>query len=222
MHTAAAEQQQNESFHLVYSLDMTLPNQSCPDALKLRTFDSKQLCGKSFGFHANSIPVPVDGQLYQQVRGKVRAYQFGKTDAFGPYREGESECKGNVVDGVYVDGVSITHGQAPRRHIWTYAIGVSGRDGEVCPSAGGTQPPEFIGQSYFCSTGTPASDFQAVRKFYPTQLWSNLLGNCPENDLYFCVNLPTPTLDDLEIRVSTDEPLTNEDILIESIELYIR
>ena len=123
---------------------------------------------------------------------------------------------------MHVDGVSITHGQALRCRIWTYAIGVSGRGGVVCPSASGVQPPKFVGESYFCSTGTPASDPQAVRKFYPTRLCSNLLGNCPENDLYFCVNLPTPTLEDLEIRVSTDEPLTNEDILIESIELYIR
>ena len=118
--------------------------------------------------------------------------------------------------------MSITHGYYPRHHIWTYAIGVSGRGGGFCPRAGGAQPPEFVGESYFCSTGTPASDPQAVRKVYPTQLWSSLLGNCSENDLYFCVNLPEPTTDDLEIRVLTDEPLANEDVYIESIELYIR
>lgn len=39
------------------------------------------------------------------------------------------------------------------------------------------------------------------------------------NDLYFCVNLSEPTTDDLEIRVITDEPLANEDVYIESIEL---
>jgi hypothetical protein len=144
----------------------------------------------------------------------VTAYQYGKVDAFVMVY--------NVIDGSYVDGVSITHGQAPRHHIWTYAIGVRGRGGGHCPNAGGVQPPEFVGESYFCSSGNPASNSQATRKFYPSQLWSNLLGNHPNNDLYFCVNLPTPTLEDLEIRVSTDEPLTNEDILIESIELYIR
>jgi hypothetical protein len=89
------EQQQSESFHLVYSLNMTLPNQSCPDTLKLRTFDSQRLCGKSFGFHPNSIAVPVNGQLYRQVRGKVTAYQYGKVDAFGPYSEGN--CTVNVM-----------------------------------------------------------------------------------------------------------------------------
>ena len=221
MHTAAAKQQQNESFRLVYSLDMTLPNQSCPDALQPRTVDSQQLCGKKVGFWPSHIAVPVNGQSYQQVRGKVTAYQYGKVDTFYPsvivYREGNEG-----IDGTYVDGVSITHGQAPRRHIWTYAIGVSGRGGGPCPRSGGAQPPEFVGQSYFCSTGTPASDFQAVRQFYPIRLWSNLLGNCPENDLYFCVILPEPTTDDLEIRVLADEPLSNEDVYIESIELYIR
>ena len=78
VHTVAAKQQRSESFRLVYSLDMTLPNQSCPDALKLQILDSKQLCGKSFGFHPNSIAVSIDGQLYQQVQGKVTAYQYEK------------------------------------------------------------------------------------------------------------------------------------------------
>jgi hypothetical protein len=164
----------------------------------------------------SAITVPVNGTSYQQVRGKVTAYQYGKVDAFYPSVVVNS-AGNDKIDDSYVDGVSITHGQAPRHHIWTYAIGVRGRGGGPCPSAGGSQPPEFVGESYFCSSGNPATDPQAIHKFYPSRLWSNLLGSCPDNDLYFSVNLPEPTTDDLEIRVITDESKTNEDVLIESI-----
>ena len=53
---------------------------------------------------------------YQEVRGIVRAYQFGSPDAFHTTKHGN-------IDSNYVDGISITHGKSPRKHIWTYAIG---------------------------------------------------------------------------------------------------
>ena len=46
--------------------------------------------------------------------------------------------------------------------------------------------------------------------------------NCDDDDLFFSVNLPEPTTDDLEIRVCADEPPGNEDIRIESMDFYIR
>ena len=52
------------------------------------------------------------GQSHLTVTG-----QFGSPDAF--------VCHGNcTIDSRYVDGVSITHGASPRKHIWTYAAGV--------------------------------------------------------------------------------------------------
>ena len=69
----------------VYLLDITDPGQSCPDALRLHTSDSLQLCGKKARSSCDSIIVPVNGQSYQTVRGKVKAYQFGTTDGFLRY-----------------------------------------------------------------------------------------------------------------------------------------
>lgn len=173
----AAKPTQSESFRQVYSLNMTLPNQGCPDALKLWTAGSLRLCGKKIGFWPNSIAVLVNGQSYQQVQGKVTAYQYGKVDVFQPYSAVYHEGNNNI-DGSYVDGVSITHSQNPRKHIWTYAIGVRGRGGWHYPSAYGVQPPEFVGENYFCSAGNPLP--KAIRMFYPTRLWSNLLGDCTD------------------------------------------
>lgn len=231
--SGTAEQQSGPgSFHHIYSLDMTIPGQSCPDALKLHTSDSLRLCGKETGSSCDSFIIPVNGQTYQQVRGEVKAYQFGTTDAFLRWRGGPIGGSDDI-ESEYVDGISITHGQSPRNHVWTYAVGWRQynvernpeRDNNSCPSAGYGQPqPDFVGDNYICSSGNPGPGL-SWSLFPSTPLWSNILGNCVncgDDHLFFCVNLPAPTTDDLEIRVCADEGLSNEDIRIESMDFYIR
>ena len=214
---------QSSGFDHIYQLDMTVPHHNCPDVLELHTFNSLRVCGRKLGpTKCNSIQIPTNGISYQQVRGRVRAYQFGSPDAF-------TTSNRDSTDANYVDGIIITHGNSPRKHIWTYAIGLFYRDSIYsCPSTGsGTAPPAFVGRNYFCSSGNPGNSggnrgWEPV--FYPTQLWSNIQGDCSDcgNDLFFCVQLPQPTMDNLEVRVCTDEDLTNEDVLIESMDFYIR
>ena len=68
---------------------------------------------------------------------------------------------------VYADGISITHG-LPRQHIWSFA---AGRDeitavelDSTCPcSLNGTNTvPTFIGNNYFCDTGTITNNSQEL------------------------------------------------------------
>jgi hypothetical protein len=49
------------------------------------------------------------------VCGKIRAYQYATPDSFGL-----RDTHGQVIDGNYVDGVSLTHGN-PKHHLWTFA-----------------------------------------------------------------------------------------------------
>ena len=200
---------------------MTIPDQKCPDALKLNTSDSLRLCGKKTGKSCDSITIDTGGKSYQEVRGKVRLYQFGAPDAF---RDNKN------IDDVYVDGISITHGKS-RKHIWTYAVGfrqyLPGYESyAICPSSGGNiDPPEFVGDNYFCSSGNSGPDWSAV--LYPTPLPSNILGDCSDcgdNDLFFCVKLSASTTDDLEVRVCADDAdvVNDEDIRIEAMDFYIR
>ena len=218
---------QPSEFRHVYSLDMAIPGQTCPNALQLTTSNSLRLCGKKTGNSCDSIVISTAGQTYQEVRGKVKAYQFGSPDGFH---------SNNDINSIYVDGISITNGiSSSRKHIWTYAIGFrqfrpSNPHIGTCPSTGsGRGPPDFVGDSHFCSSanagdpGQERSDWAPV--LYPTPLWSNIRGDCSDcggNDLFFCVRLPAPTCDDLEIRVCADENLDNEDIRIESMDFYIR
>ena len=66
---------------------------------------------------------------------------------------------GASIDGPYVEGVSVTRG-SPRQHIWTFAAGIDEQSGgsSTCPcvngSTNGNRIPSFIGQNYFCETGS--------------------------------------------------------------------
>ena len=78
----------------------------------------------------------------------MRGYQYGQPDAFRSFLANSSL----TVDDIYVDGVSITHGNNPRLHVWTHAIGFEdgGTSGLECPcNAGSTlNPPSFVGENY--------------------------------------------------------------------------
>ena len=200
---------------------MTNSGQSCPTGFKLHTSGSKRLCGRAVGPGCASIAVPVNGQSYTKVRGRVIGYQYGSTDAFN---SGSTN-----IDGTYVDGISITHGKSPRKHVWSLGAGYIVYDNSVstCPVTGhGKAQPSFVGTNYFCTSGnTAASGWQY--KLYDTPLWSNITGNCNDCNSryhipYFCRKLPQATSDDLEIRVCGDEGVSNEDIWVEAVDLYIK
>ena len=80
--------------------------------------------------------------------GKIIGYQDWTPDAFG---QGQSQS----INGLYVEGVSLTHGRNPRKHIWTFAAALH-EIGNVLPAllcpctnrnvtASATPPPCFVG-----------------------------------------------------------------------------
>ena len=218
----------------VANLDMTDPNQNCPAGFRLvnRTSAPLRTCGKS-----EDVPGCVSttfqtyGVEYSHVCGRVIGFQDGTPDAFGPYT---NHPGGTEIDSVYVDGVSLTHGQMPRQHIWTFAGAVE----EVarfpknnCPC---TRPnityagtiPSFVGQDYFCDTGSR----EAVELifYHNDPLWDGQgcggTSTCCEfnNPPWFFKQLPQPTTDDIELRICGDQSTSDEDTPIEQVEIYIR
>ncbi len=104
-----------------------------------------------------STTYPTYGVEYSKVCGRIIAYQSSTPDAFDPYFDNRALS----IDDVYVDGVSLTHGQSPRQHIWTFAnaLDETRSDAYVCPCTRPDLPytgvvPPFIGQDYFCETGS--------------------------------------------------------------------
>ena len=212
----------------VANLNMTDPNQQCPENLQLSYTDQPiRMCGRRTDRSCDSVTFTTYGVQYQQVCGRVRGYQFGSPDAFNcnDYRS----CPTNI-DVPYVDGVSITHG-SPRKHIWTYAAAHDGNrvHSSSCPCTGsGASTPAFVGSDYYCESGVNTGSWSLV--LYPSDpLWdgqgcSGLERTCcdPPNLPWFCKELPQSTTDNLEFRICGDADRSNEDTPIDLVELYIQ
>ena len=214
-------------------LNMTEEDSECPG--NLRFFQSpKRSCGRgeaSAVLGCTSVYYPTHGISYRQVCGRVTAYQIGTTNAFFAYGFDSTV----TIDSYYVDGISITRGSSPRQHIWTFAAARDeiSSDSHICPctnskGSSSTSPiPPYIGQNYFCETGTAASARNGV--FYGNDpLWDGFGcgtgSSCCSgtNPPYFCVDLGVDVSDDIELRVCGNENRDSEDTPVELVELYVR
>ncbi len=214
----------------ITSLDMTDSNQQCPSTWRLNTFSGIRGCGRTTNSACDSVSYPSNGSTYSHVCGRVIAYQRGTTDAL------HSAIDGVGLEGVYVDGISLTHG-APgsRSHIWTFAVAVNdhGVAIDVCYCTNTYNPwpftfPSFIGNNYFCDTGDHYEG-HAYGIYYSNDPLFDRHGcgfdstccqfNTPP---WFSTELPQPTSDDIEIRICGDENTVQEDVIISMIDIYVR
>ena len=209
----------------VGELDMINDSIQCPSGLKQRTDSNIRTCTQnSNSGGCSSVTLYTSNIRYSRVCGKIKAYQFGSTDAFGTGT--------NNINTHYVDGVGLTHG-SPRQHIWTFA---AARDETTsspqykCPCTNrnvansATPPPSFVGNDYFCDTGSSGSNANIFYSVDP--LWDGA-GCGPQstccsfnNPPWFYKQLPQPTTDDIEIRVCRSGSV--EDISIEAFDIYIQ
>ena len=210
----------------VANFDMTDINQQCPDGFRVvtRTTAPLRTCGRPGSVGCVSTTYPVHGIEYSHVCGRIVGYQDGTPDAF---------FASQSIDGYYVDGVSITHGQSPRQHIWTFAaaLGEEVHSTEfLCPCSipgitDGISIPSFVGNDYFCETGERGSILSIFHADDP--LWNGQgcggTSTCCafNNPPWFCKRLPQPTTDDIELRVCGDQVISDEDTPIEVVEMYI-
>ena len=192
-------------------------NWGCPEGLEPVTAGGRDLCRKTVNVGCSSVIFPTHGISYSKVCGLVYGYNKGTPDGFERYNYCPSPC---TIDDPYVDGVSITHG-SQRQHIWTLA---AGHHTNFCPcSSTGSQPnlPPFVGQDYYC-------DVEDTDTFSDAdQLWDKydcLSGAeaCCEEGQWFCKDLPQPTTDDIEFRLCADQDRIDEDVYIESVDIYVQ
>ena len=220
----------------VAKLDITNSSHQCPPGTRLRTYQAKQLCGIGVdGPGCSSSVFNVHGIEYNQVCGKIIGYQYASPDTFGAVQyDGQYHRNSSNVDGNYVDGISLTHGRDPRKHIWTFAGGlheIHWRPEQNCPctnihqAESASQPPTFVGNDYFCDTGS-TNNWEFNRLYNNDPLWDGA-GCGPNNTCcslnnppWFLKQLPS-TSDDIEMRMCIDQAQDDEDTPIEIIELYI-
>ena len=211
----------------VASLDFSNASTTCPSGLRERVDSGIRTCGiESSEAACPSVMLSTSGVEYTKVCGKILAYQFSSPDAFRT---------GSDIDGNYVDGVSLTYGDTPRNHIWTFVAALdefgSGDSGAVCPcsssvSSVGTSPPSFVGDDYFCDAGAVTFAFHTFYGDNP--LWDG--SGCGSTSTccsfntppWFLKELSSPISDDIEMRVCSEELRVNEDIAMSSVEIYVQ
>ena len=215
----------------VAKLNMTNSSHTCPAGLKLLT-TPKRLCAKNIDEGGcSSATFNLYGIRYTHVCGKIIGYQQGSPDAFWPYYNNRSL----TINDNYVDGISLTHGRSPRKHIWTFAAAlheiITGGQQSLCPCTNNhnsvTIPiPPYVESDYFCDT---ASEGQFQIKFYPNDpLWDGLgcgqLNTCCafNSPPWFTKELPSSTSDDIEVRLCANHARSDEDINFEILELYVQ
>ena len=210
-------------------LDMTDTSQQCPEGFTLRS-ETNRAC-VLIATSCTSIVYPSRNIQYSKVCGRVRAYQYSATLAFAHYHN-----RGTTIDSNYVGGMSITHGESPRKHIWTFAAAVdeTRSDHNVCPCTKTDTPytgrvPPFIGNDYFCDSGNREwSSSEKFTFFSEDPLWDGegcgpTSSCCQFNSPpWFCKELPQPTTDDVEVRVCRYPDNYNRGTPFELIELYIQ
>jgi hypothetical protein len=210
-------------WYRVAYLNMTDSSQQCPSAWRPYSDNHYRACGRPIsGSQSSPATFYTTNRQYSKVCGRATAIQFASPDGFHPF---------NNIDGVYMDGVSITYG-SPRNHIWTFVGSYSetARRSNACPcdSPFGTRPQSFVGSNYYCESGNPNQNWQG--QIFPNdKLWDGEQcsheGTCctgTNTPPWFSVNLGSPTSDDIEVRIMGTESTANEDTPIELLEIYIQ
>ena len=203
--------------------NMTQPFSECPSPLQMFVEDGRKYCRRTSS-GCTSVYFDSLHQQYSEVCGMVEAYQYGHMDAFSP--------SGTTINGVHMDGISVTYG-SPRRHVWSYAVGEvavptsSRSDSCPCTAQGTTSTvPSFIGSDYYCSSGNDG----VGAPLYPSPLWRTYGPSCVSGSTccdnpdqpWFKKKLTQPANEDVEMRWCGDEPSTSEATPTTRVELYVR
>ncbi|XP_065903432.1 uncharacterized protein [Dysidea avara] len=219
--------------------DLNSSRDNCPPGwIKNSGYNSLCTGGSAAGCY--SAHFTTDGTSFSRICGMMKGYQKGSMDAFHPYSSASGKgypspvTVSTTLDGIYVDGVSITYGN-PHKHIWTYAVGLS-EDHNYgilnCPCAKypGATPPPYIGNDYYCESGNSGRYEGEESTLYPGDpLWDG--NNCPsENNCcnrpgmpWFFQQLPVKeSASSIEVRICNDQVFGNEGVVIETLQLYIQ
>ena len=213
-------------------VNMTQSGAECPSGLTEHQYRNLKhpTCSRPHrgGGGCSSTTFSTLGLSYYKVCGQARGYQFQSPDAF--------HHLGRGIDSYYVDGISITHGKNPRKHIWTYAAGLqeNRKDSLGCPcnkgyTGGRNVATSFIRNHYYCESGlNPSTGWKPVL-YADDPLWDRK--KCDSIESSCCTNPKMPWFyrllddmikDDIELRVCSDQGYNNEGIPLDIVEIYVR
>ena len=141
----------------------------------------------------------VFGFAWQEVEVTLEAFATDTMDAWG-----NLVYNGPSIEGTYVDGISLSYGNAgAREHIFTY--GIAHYNSTYCPSFGQSnsiEPQSSLGTNWVCDT----------------DMGTGILftGESYQSDIGI------PVYDDIEVRLMSDQEVGNENVALSSIRLLIK
>ena len=205
----------------------------CPEPLERFAVNASWYCRRPGG-GCTSVYFSALGKNYTAVCGMVEGYQYGSMDSF------QHSKASATADNLYAEGIIVVHGTSPRRHLWTYVVGLNANPlpdyylANQCPctAAGSTSTlPTFLGNDYYCDSGNPSRNSHTLTELYPDRLWDNSGPSCVSgstccdnpNQPWFKKKLTQPSNEDVEMRwCAGSAPDSNEDTATTRVELYIR
>ena len=206
-----------EGWTRIALLNMSNPEEKCPDGFKQYEERGVRACGR-YSSGCVSTTFPSDGISYSEVCGRVTGYQYHSTN--GP--------EGSDINGAYIDGISLTHGN-PRTHIWSFMAGYreSGIDSNCpCGTVGSRSPPSFVGKHYYCEAGAVTV---RPKLYIDDPLWDGkgcgpIEGPCCNRPLlpWFYRSFSYTTNDYIEMRVCCNQDIDNEDSPVSYVEIYVK
>ena len=198
---------------LAVSLDMGDPSQQCPSPWTEIATPARSCYTPQTSDDCHGLTFDGPGVTYSHVCGRAVGYARGTVDGFlNAYGQNSG-----TIDEAYLDGVSVTHGM-PHQHIWSFGGGY-GSPVFRCPCDTSDRnqaplPPSFVGDNYFCDAEHNGA------------LWDSMGCTSPcctfNSPPWFSVTLSSPTSDDIEVRICSDEMTGNEAVHIRLLEFYIR
>ena len=170
-----------------------------------------------------SVPLETYGVTYTDICGTVYGYQAGATVAFDSTAD---------INSPYLSGVSITRtvtGPEKRRHVFSLAAGEAEKSTsqDACPCNKGAthKPPTFVGDDYFCESGSP--DVPTSTKILQDDLlWDgsqlqHAEAKCKKSLMpAFKRSISPPTSDQLELRLCKIKQ--KAEAYLESFSIFIR
>ena len=191
-------------------VNMTQPGATCPQGLNQGPSYYGKTCANFYKFGCTGTLFPTQVE-YSKVCGQVRGYQLDAPGAFQPYNDNTNL----TIDDSYVYGASITYGNTPRKHIWTYAAAPRDAahltDNLNCPCKTNSEAiaPPYVGTDYYCESGRHTCCVASVDFHDP--LWDGQQcggGEAPccthPNMPWFIKTLNETTTEDIELRVCED------------------
>ena len=231
-HVVALQDGHKDGHKLCMLTRITNSSHQCPSSFREYTSPARA-CGRQNTTTAScdSVILGVNGMQYNQVCGRIIAYQIGSPAAF--YSALSQDVS---IDSWYLEGISLTHG-SPRQHIWSFAATPSETyqvipaDPSLCPcsnSAVTYSTPLFVGNDYFCETANSQSCCPKGRFFTSNLLWDGqgcgAASTCCSYSTppWFYKRLPAATSDDIEVRICSDMGTNDDDTPFKVMEIYVK